>query len=315
MEGPSSLPLDRASQLMQWDIGYGKFSGGLSYRPKLDISYTIDAARIDLQSSSEITVLKDNILESKLEVGFDNNGYKEYGCIEFDLTNLPEMENSVISSSYIEIEADNINSLNNLRFHIEMVIPCEGEKTYEKIKNRNVIERIGYDVSVTDIKSQSKQRFVLDRHAIHEMISDVKERNKVVFIISSSSEKQFCKSQNVSWCDPKRKNRPSLVINYIKKRRNPPKMVENLRTSIENNMIKLEWDVPEDDGYKGVIVVKNPFKEPCSPYDGQKLYGGLDNYTYDNYGDKEEHKFYAVFSYDDVPNFSKPAFMEVNKEK
>ena len=34
----------------------------------------------------------------------------------------------------------------------------------------------------------------------------------------------------------------------------------------------------DDDGFKGVIVVKNPFKVPCSPYDGQKLYGGVDNY-------------------------------------
>jgi len=50
-EGPASLPLDRASQLMQWDIGYGKFSGGLTYRPKLDISYTVDEAKLELQSS------------------------------------------------------------------------------------------------------------------------------------------------------------------------------------------------------------------------------------------------------------------------
>ena len=63
MQGPSSLPLDRASQLMQWDIGYGKFSGGLTYRPKLDISYTINDARIDLQSSAEYTLAKIKVLE------------------------------------------------------------------------------------------------------------------------------------------------------------------------------------------------------------------------------------------------------------
>ncbi len=313
MEGPSSLPLDRASQLMQWDIGYGKFSGGLTYRPKLDISYTINEARIDLQSSHECSALKDNMLDSTLQVGFDNNGNKEYGCIEFDLSNLPETDNTVISSAYIEMEADKINALNSLRFHIEMVVPCSGEKTYDKIKNREVIERIGYDVSVSDIKESSKQRFVFDRYTINEMIDSVKNTKKVVFVISASSHKPFCKSQSVNWLDVKQINKPSLVINYIKKRRHAPPSVKNLRHSIENDIIKLEWDIPNDEAYKGAIVVKNAFKIPCSPYDGQKLYGGMDNYTYDNFGDKDVHKYYAVFSYDDVPNFSEPIFIEVNK--
>jgi len=311
MEGPSSLPLDRASQLMQWDIGYGKFSGGLTYRPKLDISYTINDARIDLQSYSEFTVSKDRLEESKLEVGFDKNGDKQYGCIEFDLSNLPEMDNTVISNAYIDINATKISS-SSLRFHIEMVIPCDGEITYEKIKNVDVIERIGYDVSIVDIKESAKQRFVFDRYAIEEMLNGAKENSKVVFIISASSQKPFCKSQSVNWCDVKRAKRPSLVINYIKKRRNPPKPVENLKHTIDNGVIKLQWDIPDDDAYRGAIVVKNPFKVPCSPYDGQKLYGGMDNYTYDNFGDKNTHKYYAVFAYDDVPNFSEVTFIEFN---
>jgi hypothetical protein len=61
--------------------------------------------------------------------------------------------------------------------------------------------------------------------------------------------------------------------------------------------------------------VKNRFKVPCSPYDGQKLYGGSDSYTYDNFGDKNIHKYYAIFSYDDVPNFSKPIILEINSPK
>ncbi|WP_455757670.1 M14 family zinc carboxypeptidase [Sulfurimonas sp.] len=312
MEGPISLPLDRASQLMQWDIGYGKFSGGLTYRPKLDISYTINEAKIDLESSHEFTATQDKIIDSTLKVGFDKDGNKEYGCIEFDLSNLPDMDSTVISDAYIDIEANKINSINSLRFHIEMIVPCECEKTYEKIKNRDVIERIGYDVSVADIKDGAKQRFVFDRHAIEEMLNNASSNAKAVFVISASSQKSFCKSQNVSWCDSKRVKRPSLVINYIKKRRIAPANVENLRHVVENGIIKLEWDAPDDDSYKGVIVVKNPFRVPCSPYDGQKLYGGIDNYTYDNFGDKDVHKFYAVFAYDDVPNFSKPAFIEVN---
>ena len=313
MEGPQFLPLSRASQMMQWDIGYGKFSGGLTFRPKLDISYTINEAKLDLESSSEISISKDTINESNLKVGFDENGDNQYGYIEFDLSNLPDMDTTVISDAYIDIEASKINSLNSLRFHIEMVIPCEGKKTYEKIKNREVIERIGYDVSVADIKEKSNHRFVFDKHAIEEMLQNAGTTSKVVFIISASSQKSFCKSQDVQWCDSKRIKRPSLVINYIKKRRAAPDSVENFRYSIENNMVKLEWDNPEDDGFKGVIVVKNPFKTPCSPYDGQKLYGGSDNYTYDSFGDNSIHKYYAIFSYDDVPNFSNPQYIELNK--
>ncbi len=313
MEGPSSLPLDRSSQLMQWDIGYGKFSGGLTYRPKLDISYTIHEARIDLQSVVNLSATKDNLLDSALTVGFDADGNTEYGCVEFDLSNLPEMDNTVISSAFIELEANKINSQNNnLRFHIEMIVPCKGEKTYEKIKNREIIERIGYDVSVGDIKESPKQRFVFDKYAINEMLLNASINHKVVFVISASSPTSVSKFQSVEWLDQKRMKSPSLVINYIKKRRNPPVGVENLRYKIENDLIKLEWDNSKDEGCKGVIVVKNPFRVPCSPYDGQKLYGGTDTYTYDNFGDKNIHKFYAVFAYDDVPNFSEPRYIEIN---
>jgi hypothetical protein len=312
MEGPTTLPLSRASQLMQWDIGYGKFSGGLTYRPKLDISYTINEAKIDLQSASEMTIQKGEISESNLVAGFDKDGDKIYGAIEFDLSNIPDMESTVISDAYIDIEAVNINSVNSLRFHIEMIVPCDGERSYEKVKNRDIIERIGYDVSVVDIKDTAKQRFIFDKYAIEEMLKNARENPKLIFIISASSPKSFCKSQSVNWCDSKRVKRPSLVVNYIKKRRVPPKPVENLRSYLDDGMIKIEWDAPDDDGYKGAIVVKNPFRVPCSPYDGQKLYGGIDTYTYDNFGDKDIHKYYAVFSYDDVPNFSEPTFIEVN---
>ncbi|MFK5937659.1 MAG: M14 family zinc carboxypeptidase [Sulfurimonas sp.] len=312
MEGPTCLPLDRSSQMMQWDIGYGEFSGGLTFRPKLDIAYTIDDARLDLQSSSEFTVTKDRIIEDTLSAGYDKNGNEKFACIEFNLSNLPQMDNTVISNAYIDLEASKIDALNDLRFHLEMIVPCVGEKTYEKIQARNIIERIGYDISVVDVKNSAKQRFVFDSFAINEMINNTDENNKVEFVISASSQKDFSKLQSINWIDSKRIKRPSLVINYIKKRRNPPQQVTNLKQTLENGVIKLQWDNPDDDGYKGAIVVKNPFKVPSSPYDGQKLYGGIDNYTFDNFGDKKIHKFYAVFSYDDVPNFSKPVFIEVN---
>ncbi len=312
MEGPESLPLDRASQMMQWDIGYGQFSGGLSYRPKLDISYTIDDAKLDLQSSNEFTVNQDNVKDTSLQAGFDANANKRYACIEFDLTNLPDMENTVISNAYIDIEACKINSKSTLRFHIEMIEPIEGKISYEKLQKRTTIERIGYDVSISELNETPKQRFVFDRYAINEMIEISKQISKVMFVISASSQSGKAKSESVNWLDDKRVKRPSLTLNYIKKRRNAPAKVINLKHTVENSIVKLSWDAPKDDGFAGVIVVKNPFRVPCTPYDGQKLYGGSDTYTYDNFGDKETHKYYAVFSYDDVPNFSEAEFLEIN---
>ena len=314
-DGPSSLPLDRASQLMQWDIGYGQFSGGLTYRPKLDISYTVDEAKIELLSSKEFTVQNSEIIENELVTGYDKDGFKKYACMEFDLSQWPEMDNTIISSAYIDMEAVKISSTNTLRFHIEMIIPCDGDRTYEKVQSREIIERIGYDISVSDIKSDSKQRFVFDRYAIDEMIKNINKDSKAVFVISASSQKQNSKNQDVSFVDNKRAKRPALIINYIKKRRNAPAIVENLKYKEESGIVKLEWNAPDDDGFKGVIVVKNPFRVPNSPYDGEKLYGGADNYTYDNFGDNSVHKYYAVFSYDDVPNFSEPMSIELNPNK
>jgi len=312
VEGPESLPLDRASQMMQWDIGYGQFSGGLTYRPKLDISYTIDDAKLDLQSSNEFTINEDNKKDSTLQSGYDKNGNKRFGCIEFDLTNLPDMENTVISNAYIDVEAFKINSKNTLRFHIEMIAPIEGELDYQKIMDRKIIERVGYDVSISELEETSKQRFVFDKYAIQEMIEISKVHSKVIFIISASSQNAVSKNESVNWMDTKRVKRPSLTLRYIKKRRNAPARVENLRHTLENGVVRLDWDTPKDDGFSGVIVVKNPFNVPCSPYDGQKLYGGSDTYTYDNFGDSELHKYYAVFSYDEVPNFSEPEYLEIN---
>lgn len=314
MEGPSTLPLDRGSQLMQWDIGYGAFSGGLTFRPKLDISYTIEDAKLELLSCSEMSITKDGVTEDNLCVGYDTNGDKMFGCLEFDLSNLPKAEDTTISNAYIDLETDSINALNNLRFHIEMVVPCEGKKSYDQMKKREVIERIGYDVSASDIKNQTKQRFVFDRYAIEEMLQRRGVTEKAYFVLSASSENPFAKAQSIHFVDEKRLKRPSLVINYMKKHQHPPKPVENLQVSIQNGMFKLTWDMPDDKNITGFIVVKNPFKVPCSPYDGQKLYGGTDRYTFDNFGDLKVHKYYAVFSYDDVPNFSEAAVVEVNSE-
>jgi hypothetical protein len=315
IEGPDSLPLDRGSQMMQWDIGYGKFSGGLNFRPKLEIDYTLQEARIELQSSCERTILKDSTKLSSLNIGYDKSGHKQFGVIEFDLTQMPSIDNTIISEAYVELDVQSMATKSNLRFHLELIRVKNKQVDYNDIKNRDVIERIGYDVSVEDLKKTKHQRFVFDTFAIMEVVKQVESDERLLFVMYATSEKSFCKSQSVSWLDTKRFNRPRLVVEYIKKRRNPVDEVENLRYSIENSKIRLDWDNPSDEAFKGVIVVKNRFRVPSSPYDGQKLYGGSDNYTLDNFGAKDIKKYYAVFTYDDVPNFSKATSIIINENE
>ncbi len=147
---------------------------------------------------------------------------------------------------------------------------------------------------------------MFDTYSILELISAVVEKRKLTFFILPTTENNFENSQSVDWIDEKKQTPPRLIIEYIKKRRNGVEAVKNLTYTIENGKIKLTWNNPQDDAFRGVIVVKNPFHIPCSPYDGQKLYGGKDAFTYDSFGSQFVDKYYAVFTYDDVPNFSEP---------
>jgi hypothetical protein len=141
MDGPTQLPIDRSSQLMQWDIGFNKFSNGLEFRPKLEISYTLPGAKIELKSSNLMTISECGNTEGELQVGFDKKGGVQYGCIEFNLDNLPDVENTVISNIYLEMDASKISASQNTRFHVEMVNSQGKEKSVENIKNRQSIWR------------------------------------------------------------------------------------------------------------------------------------------------------------------------------
>jgi hypothetical protein len=56
----------------------------------------------------------------------------------------------------------------------------------------------------------------------------------------------------------------------------------------------------------GAYVVRNSFHPPKNFMDGVKIYGGRDEYTYDTFGSLDKEKYYSVFTYDNVPNYSEP---------
>ena len=79
---------------------------------------------------------------------------------------------------------------------------------------------------------------------------------------------------------------------------------------VDNGKVKISWTNPEDIDFKGVKVIKNAYRVPLSSHDGQKLYAGVDSYTFDDFGAKDVSKYYAIFTYDDVPNYSEPIILE-----
>ncbi|WP_457593839.1 M14 family zinc carboxypeptidase [Hydrogenimonas sp.] len=312
MEGPKSLNVGRNSQMMQWDIGYGKFGGGLAFRPHLEITYTIEPKRMDLFPKGSFSVRADGVEAGKIEAGFDEKGKKIYSTFDFELGSLPNRDYIQITRAYVVLNPVRVYAKENIRFHLEM-IDSEAEHDYNAIKERRIIENIGYDVSVSELKNQ-EQVFVFDTYALQEFSNALQEKKNIAFLLRPSSAQKLVKNSVVEWHSAHPDFTPRLVVEYLHKRRKPVGTVSGLTYSIENGRIRLEWKNPQDPDFKGVFVIKNPFRKPISPYDGEKLYGGSDSWTFDDFGALDVKKYYAVFTYDDVPNFSEPVILAYEPE-
>lgn len=298
VEGPKKLPVGRTRQMMQWDIGYGKFGGGLAFRPYLEITYTEAPKTVELFPSHVATIEPDATKPGVLSTGFDGEGKQIIGSFAFDLASLPAWEYTQIVSAHIELNPVNVYVKEHVRFHLEMTEEC-ADQSY-----------IGYDVSVKDLKNEEEEVFVFDTFALLSLSNALKEKCNPSFLLTPSSAQRIPKNERVEWHTTDPAYAPKLVIEYLNKRRFDVGKVENLSYTIENDKIRLSWKNPDNKDFKGVFVIKNPFRKPISHYDGDKLYGGPDNWTYDDFGALDVKKYYAVFTYDDVPNFSDPVILE-----
>ena len=313
IEGPKTLPVGRTSQMMQWDLGYGKFGGGLAFRPQLEITYTLAPNTMELFPRQSYTVSAEGVEEGKILAGFDAKGRKIYATFDVELGSLPDWEFMQITRAYVILKPVNVYAKENIRFHLEM-IDANTERNYEAIKNRQIIENIGYDVSVSELKNQ-EQIFLFDSYAIQELGNRLRDKKSIAFLLRPSAAQKLVKNSVVEWHSSHPEFTPKLVIEYLHKRRRPVAPVSDLKYKIENGKIKLTWKNPSDKDFKGVFVIKNPFRKPINPYDGDKLYGGPDNWTFDDFGALDVKKYYAVFTYDDVPNFSEPVILEYRPRK
>ena len=303
IQGPTTLPVGRDSQIMMFDLGYGNYGGGMHYRPNIDIKYTIPSSAVVIEASNVLSICKEEVNDTNLICGFDSSNNKIYGLMEFNLDTLPNAEQTIITDSYIQIKNKSTTKTKlDIRYNIEFVDIDDTE--YNSIQNRDRIEFIGYEVSRSDLQKNKTHKFIFD-HYSRLALEDVHKHNKnAKFIIKPTSSD--IKNHIVDWHGMQSKNSVKLVVNYINKRKTAVKQISNLKVSTTNNQVKLTWDNPADDDFKGVFVVRNRFHPPKNHLDGDKIYAGPDNYTVDDFGNTNISKYYALFTYDDVPNYSEP---------
>ncbi|MEA3354033.1 MAG: M14 family zinc carboxypeptidase [Campylobacterota bacterium] len=305
--GPTQLPVGRDSQMMMFDLGYGNFGGGIHYRPNIDIKYTIPSKEIVLEAEHISSIKIDETVNDQLSCGFDSNNNKIYGLMKFDLDSLPSPEETVITDCYIQIKNKSATKTKqDIRYNVEFV-DIENVD-YESIQNRDRIEFIGYEVSRADLQKNKTHKFIFD-HFSKLALEDVHKNSKsATFLIKPTSSD--IKDHIVNWHGINSKNSVKLFVNYIKKRKGPVSKVGELNISIDKNKVKLTWNNPEDNDFVGVYVVRNRFHPPKNHLDGDKIYAGRDSYTFDDFGNTNIDKYYGVFTYDDVPNYSEPTIVE-----
>ncbi len=304
ISGPTTLPLGRDSQMMMFDLGYGKFGGGIHYRPNLYIKYTIPEQSLEIPTKNIATIYKNETIANELSCGFDEENNKIYGYMEFDLDSLPDFNKTVITEAYVSIQnKTKTKSKQDIRYNVEFV--DLNELNFNDLKTRESIEFIGYEVSHLEMQEQKKHHFIFDSYSRLSLEQRHQDNAGAKFIIKPTSS--ITKDHVVKWDED-----AILTVKYIQRKRDPLPQPTNLKISKENGKIKLTWDNPVDEDFVGVYVVRNRFHPPSNPYDGDKLYAGKDRYTFDDFGSPKISKHFAVFSYDNVPNYSEPllAFYE-----
>lgn len=304
IDGPKTLPLGRDSQMMQFDIGYGKFGGGIHYRPHLDIIYTVPETEISLSPTRLCSLSKKGVVENQLQSGFSENDGKTYGYMEFNLYSLPNPEETVITEAFICLQNKNTPpNGHDICFNVEFI--DMKAISYSDVRNRKNIEYVGYEATTQDLISKQKQYFIFDHYSKLTLEEKHQSNETAAFVIRATSESESY-AKLINWHEAGHKNEVKLIIKYIKRRKKPTSPVTHLKTTNENGLVKLTWVNPQTEAFVGTYIVRNRFRPPRSPYDGVKLYAGADNYTYDSFGSNKISKYYAAFSYDDVPNYSEP---------
>ena len=289
IEGPDELPLAHDSQMMQFDIGYGRFGGGIHYRPHLELIYTRSNQQLFLEPSRIHTIDKESVTPGTLKSGFDANYDKVYGHLEFALDKLPSPEKTIITSAYIKLRARNqLKTRKDIRFTIELAKLAELD--YENVRNRKQIEYLGYEVSNAQLRDNPSNHFIFDTYCLN-ILEELHEKQQPVYlIVRPTTPSQTCNAI-IDWHGEGDAWQAELVLEFIERRKKPVAQPSDLQVSVEKKRVKLTWKKPDDPDLVGCYVVRNRFRPPCSHLDGVKLYAGQDEYTYDDFGNPNIPKY------------------------
>ncbi|PSW20829.1 peptidase [Photobacterium sanctipauli] len=315
LQGPDTLPPGNDSQMMQFDIGYGRFGGGIHYRPSLDLIYHRRPYQMAFGATACHTVSTEGMTANVLHSGFDSSGRRILGHVGFTLPTLSEQTDIVITDAYFVLECEALHKIAQpMRFTVEM-IDTEAPDL-DSIRGGERIEFLGYEVSSQELAKSPRQTFMFDSSA-RQTLEDLHDQGKPVNLVIRATSASRQQDAVVEWKSGVGEGEisPQLVVEYIERRKQPLDKPENLNVSLEGGLVKLTWDNPDNSDWVGTYVVRNSFHPPRSPFDGVKLYAGKDDYTFDRFGNANMPKFYSVFSYDNVPNYSVPATIKFSSDE
>ena len=305
IEGPQKLPLGADSQMMQFDIGFGKFGAGIHYRPNLDLIYGIPNEIVELKPTVLKTLTQAGVQADALQSGFDAKGNMVFGQMAFVFHGLPHPDHTVITEAYLVMRNKNaMKTPRDIRFTIEQA--AQDDNDYNSVLSRQINELVGYEVSNGQLKERDEHHFIFDSHG-KTVLEEYYERGQSLHFVIRATSYATEKDAVVDWFSPNSENECRLVIKYIQRRKKPLLPPSELDVNVENKRVKLTWKNPNDADLVGSFVVRNRFHPPKSSLDGVKLYAGPDEYTYDSFANPNVEKYYSVFTYDDVPNYSSPA--------
>lgn len=304
IDGPKTLPRGHDSQMMQFDIGFGKFGSGLHYRPNLECTYRNKAQQLELAPTSVNTIFKGGMEAGKLMAGYDEQGEKIYGQIAFAMHSLPNPNNTIFTDAYLVLNNKNsLTAKKDIRFSVELV-ELE-DLDFDSVKQRESIQYIGYEVSNSELRERGSHYFDFDSYSRLQLEQHHVENKQLYFIIRATSPNRLGKDDAINWSNDLKSNlQPRLVLEYVERPKQALAAPTDLKVVVDNKKAKISWKNPTDKSFVGAFVVRNRFHPPRSPYDGVKIYAGPDNYTYDTFGNPNIAKFYSVFSYDGVPLYS-----------
>ena len=208
VEGPKELKIGRTKQMMQWDIGYGVYGFGLTYRPRLELTYTIEPTITTLYAKSIHTVSKFEVKNDVITSGFDENGDKIYSTFQFNLSSLPPYNDTMITKAYFELNSTKIYIKDDIRFHLEFVDE-HIDKNYLDITNREVIQNIGYDVSANELKNNQTQYFMFDSFSKIILNEKLKTKSDISFVLKPTSALKIIKNKKI--------NKVKLIYNHHRK--------------------------------------------------------------------------------------------------